>query len=135
MLPFNPKPATPILLSGSAYERGRAQATKAGVSEEQIRTAVLGRVDQASAAGLLDTDGLRYLQEQRAFLSAHDPDTMAELAGIADGFGLMEDDLFVHQHITILRDLKTAAEIDTDGCSTWAGRPGPGPGRGRAAVR
>ncbi|HCL63306.1 MAG TPA: hypothetical protein DIC56_00350 [Rhizobium sp.] len=120
MLPFNAKPATPVVLSGSPYERGRAQATKAGVSDEQIRTAVLGRVDQAGAAGLLDTDGLRYIEAQRAFLSVHDPDTMAELAGIADGFGLMEDDLFVHQHITILRDLKTAAETDTDGCSTWA---------------
>lgn len=128
MLPFDAKPATPVLLSGSPYERGLAQATKAGVSDEQIRTAVLGRVDQASAAGLLHTGGLRYIEAQRTFLSAIDPDTMAELAGIADGFGLMEDDLFVHQHITILRDLKTSAATDTDGCSTWAvgdGEDGP----------
>ncbi len=120
MLPFHTRPATPVVLSGSPYERGRAQATRAAVSDEQIRTAVLVRVDQAGAAGLLDTDGLRYIEAQRAFLSAHDPDTMAELAGIADGFGLLEDDLFVHQHITILRDIKSAAEIDIDGCSTWA---------------
>ncbi len=120
MLPFDPKPAVPVLLSGNPYERGLGQATKAGVSDERIRSAVLGRIDQASATGLLDKDGLRYVEAQRAFLLAEDPDTMAELTGIADGFGLSEDDLFVHQHITILRDLKTGARIDTDGCSTWA---------------
>ena len=120
MLPFDPKPAVPVLLSGNPYERGLGQAIKAGVSDEQIRSAVLGRIDQASATGLLDADGLRYVEAQRAFLLAEDPDTMAELTGIADGFGLSEDDLFVHQHITILRDLKTGARIDTDGCSTWA---------------
>lgn len=120
MLPFDPKPAVPVLLSGNPYERGLGQATKAGVSDEQIRSAVLGRIDQASATGLLDADGLRYVEAQRAFILAEDPDTMAELTGIADGFGLSEDDLFVHQHITILRDLKTGGRIDTDGCSTWA---------------
>lgn len=120
MLPFDAKPATPVLLSGSPYERGLGQAAKAGVSDEQIRSAVLDRIDQASAAGLLDIDGLRYVEAQRAFLLTEDPDTMAELTGIADGFGLSEDDLFVHQHITILRDLKTRGRIDTDGCSTWA---------------
>ncbi|MFA7416549.1 MAG: C45 family peptidase [Rhizobium sp.] len=120
MSPFDPKPGVPVILSGNPYERGLGQAAKAGVSDEQIRSAVLGRIDQATAAGLLDAGGLRYIEAQRSFLLTEDPDTMEELAGIADGFGLSENDLFVHQHITILRDLKTAAEIDTDGCSTWA---------------
>ena len=87
MLPFDPKPAVPVLLSGNPYERGLGQAIKAGVSDEQIRSAVLGRIDQASATGLLDADGLRYVEAQRAFLLAEDPDTMAELTGIADGLG------------------------------------------------
>ncbi|MFC3166282.1 C45 family autoproteolytic acyltransferase/hydolase [Ciceribacter thiooxidans] len=117
---FNAAPAVPVLLSGSPCERGRAQAARAGVSESQVRTAVLGRVEEARAAGLIDADGLRYVEAQRAFLTANDPDTMAELAGIAEGFGVPEDDLFVHQHLTVLRDLKTGAHIDTDGCSTWA---------------
>ncbi|MBV2183709.1 MAG: C45 family peptidase [Rhizobium sp.] len=120
MLPFDPKPAVPVLLSGNPYERGLGQAAKAGVSDEQIRSAVLGRIDQASAAGLLDSESLRYIEAQRTFLLTEDPNTMAELTGIANGFGLSDDDLFVHQHITILRDLKTGARIDTDGCSTWA---------------
>jgi len=121
MPPFAAPTAIPVILSGTPYERGRAQAEGAGVTDEQIRAAVLMRVDQASAAGLLDAENLRYIEAQRAFLISNDPDTMAELAGIADGFGLNEDDLFVHQHITILRDLRAgAAPLDTDGCSTWA---------------
>ena len=120
MVPFDPKPAVPVRLSGNPYERGLGQAAKAGVSDEQIRSAVLGRIDQASAAGLLDSENLRYIEAQRTFLLTEDPNTMAELTGIANGFGLSDDDLFVHQHITILRDLKTGARIDADGCSTWA---------------
>jgi hypothetical protein len=51
---------------------------------------------------------------------------MAELVGIAEGFGIAEEELFAHLHLSILRDRKQAvAGIDTDGCSAWAVGAGP----------
>jgi hypothetical protein len=50
---------------------------------------------------------------------------MAELAGIADGFGLPADALFIHLHLGTLTDLKSGGRLDGDGCSAWAAPEGP----------
>lgn len=126
----DPVQGRPVFLSGSPYERGVSQAAKAGIATEQVGAAINARVEQARASGLINAENLRYIEAQRAFLSEHDPHTMAELRGIADGFGLSESDLFLHQHITILRDLVPVADPapDVDGCSTFAvgaGADGP----------
>ncbi len=119
---FTPIPASPLRLSGTPFDRGLSHAAQSGATRHDLEEAVYSRIEQARAAGLLDTEAMQYLALQQAFLKLHDPDTMNELSGIANGFRLPVEDLFIHQHITILRDLKIApvAFVEGDGCSTWA---------------
>jgi len=119
-------PARALLLAGDARVRGQAQATgaDAGLSEK-VRAATIGRVETARAEGMLDARALAYVADQRRFAEVADPDGMAELAGIADGFGLPEDALFLHLHLGTLRDLTGGATLAMDGCSAWAVGNGP----------
>jgi hypothetical protein len=111
--------------NGPAYDRGRAQAGAA--PDAAVHRATAGRVEQARAEGLLDSDALDYLAAQRAFHLTHDPEGMAELRGIADAFGLSEAELFAHQHLGTLRDMKGGAVL-IEGCSAWAvGQGSEGP--------
>lgn len=109
-------------LSGTAHARGFGQGSAA--SADKVRVATIGRVEEARANGLFDADALSFLDAQRAFHETTDPEGMAELQGIADGFGLAEPDLFAHLHLGTLRDLKGGARI-IDGCSSWAVSDGP----------
>ena len=111
-----------LSLTGSAYARGLAQAN--GADAAQIRRATVGRVEQARADGLFDSAAMEYLSAQRMFMQNADPAGMAELAGIAEGFGLAEPDLFQHLHLGTLRDIKGGA-VMIDGCSAWAVADGP----------
>lgn len=113
---------TVLSLSGTAHARGLAQAN--GADAAQIRRATAGRVELARADGLFDSAALAYLAAQRDFIQAADPAGMAELAGIAEGFGLSEPDLFQHLHLGTLRDIKGGAAM-IDGCSAWAVADGP----------
>ncbi|MCB2114818.1 MAG: hypothetical protein KDE00_00585 [Rhodobacteraceae bacterium] len=117
--------AEPLVLSGDAWTRGAGQASDAFADPARVRDATIGRVEQARVAGLFDAAARDYLARQREFHLAHDPDGMAELAGIADGFGLPEDDLFTHLHLGTLNDFKSGARLDSDGCSAWAAPDGP----------
>ncbi len=111
-----------LCLSGTAHARGLAQAN--GADAAQVRRATLDRVALARADGLFDSAALAYLAAQRDFMQAADPAGMAELAGIAEGFGLSEPDLFQHLHLGTLRDIKGGAAM-IDGCSAWAVADGP----------
>lgn len=111
-----------LSLTGPAHARGLAQAT--GADAAQIRRATVGRVEQARGDGVFDSAAMAYLQAQRAFMQAADPEGLAELAGIAEGFGLAEPDLFQHLHLGTLRDMKGGAAM-IDGCSAWAVADGP----------
>ncbi|WP_343082346.1 C45 family peptidase [Ostreiculturibacter nitratireducens] len=123
MTEFAPELAQPLLLSGDARARGRGQAAEGDA--DRVRAATVGRVETARAEGMIDSAAEDYLARQRAFHAEHDPEGMAELSGIAEGFGLSEDDLFVHLHLGTLRDLKSGAKLDGDGCSAWAAPEGP----------
>ena len=125
MTVFTPVPAKPLVLSGNATVRGRTQATDPGADPVRVREATVGRVETAKAAGVIDTAARDYLARQRAFHLAHDPEGMAELSGIAEGFGLSEDDLFAHLHLGTLNDFKSGARFESDGCSAWAVPDGP----------
>lgn len=125
MTGFSPVPARPLLLSGNAMERGRGQSTDAQADPARVREATVGRVETAKAAGVIDAAARDYLARQRAFHLTHDPVGMAELAGIAEGFGLSEDDLFSHLHLGTLNDLKSGARLESEGCSAWAVPDGP----------
>lgn len=108
--------------TGNARARGAAQGH--GGQAEQVRAATVARVETARTDGLLDADATAYLVAQRAFHVRHDPDGLAELAGIATGLNMPEDDLFAHLHLGTLRDLKGGAQL-IDGCSAWAVTEGP----------
>lgn len=126
MFPWPPEAAAPLALSGTARERGRGQA--AGADRDAVARATAGRVEQACAEGLLDAAAQRFLADQRAFHLAAEPHSMDELAGIAEGFGIDEETLFVHLHLGILADLRRSSLPDADGCSAWAcavGADGP----------
>ena len=126
MTGFVPLAAMPLILSGDAGARGRGQAADAEADPSRVRAATIGRVETARAEGVLDTQALAYLRAQRAFHETHDPQGMAELGGIAEGFGLDPDELFAHLHLGTLRDLKDgAALVEGDGCSAWAVPDGP----------
>lgn len=123
MSDFAPSRAQPLLLSGDARARGRGQAAEGDA--DRVRAATVGRVEMARAEGMIDSAAEDYLARQRAFHAEHDPEGMTELSGIAEGFGLSEDDLFAHLHLGTLRDLKSGATLDGDGCSAWAAPDGP----------
>lgn len=117
---------TPLEYSGSAEERGQAQAANAHVADiAEMRAATIGRVATARADGVIDAVAERYLSDQYAFTQANDPHSMAEIRGIAEGLDLSEQDLFAHLHLGTLRDLKSGARLDSDGCSAWAVSDGP----------
>ncbi|OYX40688.1 MAG: hypothetical protein B7Z02_17915 [Rhodobacterales bacterium 32-67-9] len=122
---FDPEPAEPLVLTGTARARGHGQSGDPAADPARVREATIGRVEDARAAGVIDAAATDYLARQRAFHLAHDPEGMAELAGIADGFGLPEDALFTHLHLGTLNDLKAGARLDSDGCSAWAVPDGP----------
>lgn len=119
-----PAEATPLILNGSAEERGRGQAKAGNADRDRVRAATVGRVETVRAEGVIGDEAMRYLDAQRAFHETHDPHGMAELVGIAAGFGLPVDELFVHLHLGTLRDLAGGAAL-VDGCSAWAMSDGP----------
>jgi len=122
---FSPRSATALALDGDPAARGRGQAAHPAADPARVRTATIGRVQAARAEGIVDGDAEHYLAAQRAFHDMHDPAGMAELGGIAEGFGLDAGELFVHLHLGTLRDLKSGARLESDGCSAWAVPYGP----------
>lgn len=122
---FEPRHADPLVLAGTAGERGRAQARHSGADAARIREATVGRVVTSRAEGLIDADAEVYLAAQRTFHETNDPAGMAELTGIASAFAVEPEDLFAHLHLGTLRDLKNGGRWDADGCSAWAVPDGP----------
>lgn len=110
----------PIVMDGDAWLRGARQAAASGANRDQVVSATVGRVEQARADGLIDDRARIYLAAQKQFAEEHDPHSMAELSGIADGFGIAFDDLFAHLHLGMLRDIAQGAVLDGDGCSAVA---------------
>ena len=120
--------ATPYALrvaEGSAFDRGQAQAALYPGLGARVAEATVARVDGARAEGWFTAEAEAYLAAQRGFHAAADPEGLAELAGIAAGFGLAEPDLFRHLHLGTLRDLRGGARLLDDGCSAWAVGQGP----------
>ena len=111
-----------VAASGPAYDRGRAQQGAAPV--EKVRRATVARIEQARSDGLIDADAEAYLAAQRRFHEEHDPESLAELRGVADAFGLAEPAMFAHLHLGTLRDMKGGATL-IDGCSAIAVNQGP----------
>ncbi|MBB98476.1 MAG: hypothetical protein CML67_18420 [Rhodobacteraceae bacterium] len=123
----------PLELCGDAFQRGLAQASAPGSDAARVAAATVARVQEARRAGVFDDRALAYLAAQRRFVEEHDPESLAEVFGIAEGFALEVDDLFAHLHMRIVGDLGEGATLDGapldgDGCSAFAlaaGRDGP----------
>jgi hypothetical protein len=103
----------PVLLVGDAYARGRAQALCDESMIAAVRDAVDSRLTQA--VNLLQKPNVQaFLEDQARLLESLDPDSAAEVRGIADGFGLKPASVFAYLHLGIL------ADFATDGCSAWS---------------
>jgi hypothetical protein len=106
------EPASPVLLTGGSYTRGRMQA----LCGEPLLAAVQSAIDTrlAQAGTLLGKPSVRvFLDEQARLLEILDPESFAEVRGIADGFGRSFDSVLAYLHLGVLADLAT------DGCSAW----------------
>ena len=97
----------PLRLTGSPAERGAAQARARPDLVDAVRAvAVRRRAEIAFArrhAAVRD-----YLDRQAAFAHAHCAPEMAEVEGIAHGFGLSAPDLFDGLHAGAAADLAEA---------------------------
>lgn len=122
---WSPEAGVSLALAGGAYGRGRAQAAAAPARVGEVRAATRARLARADRDGLLDAAARDYLARQRAFQEQADPQGLAEVAGIADGFGLSPDEIYAHLHLGVLADLKLTAASAGDGCSAWAVGEGP----------
>lgn len=107
-----------LRLKGTPDERGRGQARYRAM-DEGLRAATLERLEAARAEGLVDTEALAYLAAQWALHRTLDPEGLQEMEGIAAGYGIDPQELFLYLHLGTLRDLKGGGQIE-DGCSAWA---------------
>jgi hypothetical protein len=131
----------PLALSGDALARGRAQAETpaAGPVVQAIR---LRLGERAALFARPDVRG--YLARQWDFAAAHCGEELAEMTGVAEGFGIAPRDLFDFLHLGIVADLAQGGVsqatatgptvTDADGCSAWAladSEEGPALGKNR----
>ena len=112
-----------VELEGSDLERGLQQARCRPELVPQVRAAVLGRLRQLEAA--LARPGVAgFLHAQRGFLQLQDRPGFDESCGIAQGYGLVHDDLLVYLHANIVADLDASLDApeqpESDGCTAWA---------------
>lgn len=105
--------ATPLLLEGSAYERGLAQSAFAAELIPAVRNAIDSRLE-AAAGQLRKPEIAGLLAQQAVMLSEIDPEGAQELAGVANGFGRPVEDVLAYLHMSLLADLAQ------DGCTAWS---------------
>jgi isopenicillin-N N-acyltransferase-like protein len=101
-----------LTLTGTARERGLAQARTEPASTGAVRDAVAARIEplrERLASASLRT----YLEAQWRFHEAQAPDELAEMTGVAEGYGIDARTLFAYLHLGVLGDLG-------DGCTVWA---------------
>jgi len=124
----NSQPAVPVQLVGSAYERGFLQSKFVG--HDAVTSAIEFRLDLNR--GVYSNLSVRkYLEQQWDFAQQHCVEELAEMVGVADGFGIDTRRLFDFLHMGIVKNLNTSV-LGGDGCSTWAvSLPGIGPAVGK----
>lgn len=114
--------ANPVVLSGSAFERGRQQAERCPEAAAAVAAAVRGRLSQlADVVGRKESGD--YLRAQRELTERLCPEALEEMRGICAGYALREEELFAYLHLGAVCDL-VAARRGGEGCTAWA-RPHP----------
>ena len=109
--------ATPVDLSGSAFDRGRRQAERCPGTGMLVRDAVERRLAPVRAI-LVRPWAAEFISRQWQFTAEHDPDALAEVEGIASGYGIPARDLFASLHTALLLEFDESGAAD--GCSAWA---------------
>lgn len=119
MTAFTAQPGLPVTLKGAPQARGRAQAAQCPDMVGQVRHAIQHRLGEAATA-LARDDVRRFIAEQHAYTAEHYPQILAEISGIAAGFGLAEAQLFDYLHCSSAMDIAALPEHDPDGCTSFA---------------
>jgi hypothetical protein len=101
-----------VVLRGSPRERGLGQARSCPDAAPAVRDAIRSRLAAAPR-------NQAFLDAQHAATARLAPEALAEIGGIADGFGLSAEEVFAFLHIGCLADL-AAAPDDRDGCTAFA---------------
>lgn len=105
-----------VVLEGDARARGLGQARACPDAAAAVRDAIRSRM----AAAATDTPAAcAFLAAQREITARLAPEALEEIAGIAEGFGLDADEVFVFLHLGCLADL-AARPDDRDGCTAFA---------------
>lgn len=105
--------ARPLHLHGDPRSRGRAQAALCPESIPLVRAQLAARLEGAAAL-LARPHIARFLAAQWEFACAHDGAGMAEMEGVAEGYGIAARDLFAFLHAGQLTG------VPDDGCTAWA---------------
>lgn len=105
----------PIILVGSAEDRGLQQSIRKPELKSALRQAVGDRLSLAQNK-LDDVDNKIFLEAQFDFTQIHSPESISEVKGIAEGYGINPKDLFTYLHLGIIDD-RVSQE---DGCSVFA---------------
>lgn len=119
MRPSQAQPGEVLLLEGTPYERGRAQAARCPDMIDHVRHAIEHRLHQTEAAYAKD-EVRRFVDGQRAATEKIWPDVLEEIRGIADGFGLAPETVFDYLHCSSAADVAALPEHEPEGCTSFA---------------
>lgn len=103
-----------VVLHGDPRTRGLGQAAACPEMAEAVRAAIRTRIAAAPVAKAEE-----FLAAQRAATALLAPEAMEEISGIAAGFGLDADEVFVFLHLGCIADVAALPE-DLDGCTAFA---------------
>lgn len=114
-----------LVLEGTPYERGHAQAALCPALIDHVRHAIHHRLQQTEAAYARD-EVRRFVDGQRAATSRIWPDVLEEIRGIADGFGLAPKTVFDYLHCSSAADVAALPEHEPEGCTSFSVTTGDG---------
>jgi hypothetical protein len=117
---MNAADGIPLLLIGSAQERGAAQAARRPDLVASVQAAARRRQEETAAARRRDAVR-HYLDQQFAFAVEQCAPELAEVQGIAHAFDLDPRSVFDGLHASAIADLASA-----DGCTALAAGSGEG---------
>ncbi len=126
----DPCRGTAVALTGPPFERGRQQAASFPELVASVRNAVALRMDETAEA-LAAPATRAYVDALRQFHQRNDPDIMAEIAGIGEGFGIDKDRLFDYLNLSLVADLDPPAGT-VEECTAFAVSD---PGRGALVAK
>jgi len=109
----------PVILAGDALARGRRQSLAEPESRSAVFEAVMRRLDSARPA-LSRAAG--HLAAQWIFIGTRAPGQLAQVQGIAEGYGIKVRDLFAYLHLGLIEDADGENLTEEDGCSVVACR-------------